>query len=559
MNGNSMNQAKKTKYIVSKEENKLFIDAVNSYKETHDEKVYKDLLTKLQHINKAYWTLTKMNKRIKLILEKKETPEDPEKKKKHPPIHFEGAIFSFNNASGNTEYYLCTSKSCKGRLKVVHGEKDTEKLTQSHSEDCTFFKEKQVSDEVPQTVAASTNQLYLKAEEYAISTRRGPKAIQAFLNEEKNKYECLKSIHIAENEGLKIYNSIHITHKFETKLPPEYSKIEGEQFVQTKITDPEKMFIIMFTSQMARAALEMKKFHIDSTYKIVPKEFKIGEDNGQLLNILGYLPRTGKYYPVAHILMTGKEEEDYIRAFQLLMCHNNFRHFSIQTVTVDFELALINAIRTVFLNADIYGCYFHYLRNLKKNVAKTEDTSQLYKILKILPFIPTIYQKFYVEVIAEFGGPNEKNICLYWMNFWGKKNILPLIDLSIRGIGDNNTNNPAETFHSVTSPGPQDTVTFTFMINKLYNADKKLLNEYENGRLKDACSNAVPKKKSIVEVNYLAQKFISKFVTLKDAIIWYRKKTKNNKFTLKDFVNAEIRDDIVNEQKEKPLVQKTLI
>jgi len=39
-----------------------------------------------------------------------------------------------------------------------------------------------------------------------------------------------------------------------------------------------------------------------------------------------------------------------------------------ETVVVDFEAALFNAVETVFPGVVLRGCYFHYMAAIKKNL-----------------------------------------------------------------------------------------------------------------------------------------------------------------------------------------------
>ena len=52
------------------------------------------------------------------------------------------------------------------------------------------------------------------------------------------------------------------------------------------------------------------------------------------------------------------------------MTKYNSIEIKLETITVDFETALINALREIFKNIKIIGCYFHYMQALDRNARK---------------------------------------------------------------------------------------------------------------------------------------------------------------------------------------------
>ena len=68
---------------------------------------------------------------------------------------------------------------------------------------------------------------------------------------------------------------------------------------------------------------------------------------------------------------------------------------SLESYTLDFEIALQNAFSTLLLNRRCVGCYYHYCRNLREKAReykllvkeKNEYTKFMLKEIYVLPFV----------------------------------------------------------------------------------------------------------------------------------------------------------------------------
>ena len=78
----------------------------------------------------------------------------------------------------------------------------------------------------------------------------------------------------------------------------------------------------------------------------------------QCLIIMAFDNTTGVYVPILYILMTTKTEEHYLHAIHCLMVVSDYK-LKPNSITCDFERALMSAFRTKFPNADMFGCLFH--------------------------------------------------------------------------------------------------------------------------------------------------------------------------------------------------------
>lgn len=73
------------------------------------------------------------------------------------------------------------------------------------------------------------------------------------------------------------------------------------------------------------------------------------------------------YLPVYYGTVTGKTESCY-RAFLLAMKTDLKGKFNPSTIGVDYESAVINAVKEVFPNAKLIGCTFHYKQAIRRKM-----------------------------------------------------------------------------------------------------------------------------------------------------------------------------------------------
>jgi hypothetical protein len=126
---------------------------------------------------------------------------------------------------------------------------------------------------------------------------------------------------------------------------------------------------------------------LDGTFSITPSLFE------QLYTI--HAIKHNKNIPLVYVLLTRKTENLYTRVFNSLFDLNE--NLNPDSVMLDFELAAINAISSVFPNAVIKGCYFHFRKAIYRHIQGTpadvlykndDDARTLLKSLMALAFVP---------------------------------------------------------------------------------------------------------------------------------------------------------------------------
>ena len=117
--------------------------------------------------------------------------------------------------------------------------------------------------------------------------------------------------------------------------------------------------IILGTTENIEYLKNSEHWFCDGTFGISPESFYQVYTIHCMLN--------GRVYPCIYALLSNKRQSLYQELFQLLgefMGRGN----SPTTITMDFELAAINAARSVFPDALLHGCYFHFRQSLYRKI-----------------------------------------------------------------------------------------------------------------------------------------------------------------------------------------------
>jgi hypothetical protein len=155
--------------------------------------------------------------------------------------------------------------------------------------------------------------------------------------------------------------------------------------------------MILLTSQRQVALLDLHKpsqIFIDGYHKI-PSSYK------QLVTIMAYFPSLKQAIPIFHCLTNKKTCQIYQQMFLTFeaimkeLLNKRDATLNCPIITLDFEMALLEAIKWNWPKSKLQGCFFHFikcqiykLRELgfsKKEYRK--DTYRLVTLLSALPFV----------------------------------------------------------------------------------------------------------------------------------------------------------------------------
>lgn len=140
---------------------------------------------------------------------------------------------------------------------------------------------------------------------------------------------------------------------------------------------------------------------------------------------LGSDENTTNICPVIYGLLPNKTEQTYVRFFQLIKDTLDLKMGSFKC---DYEIAIIKAIKTVFHDVPVNGCYFHFQKAVKQKAKdlKLYDSREGRNITRMtmnLPLLPGSYiRSCWISIIEDHSETKElKDFKKYFERQWLSK------------------------------------------------------------------------------------------------------------------------------------------
>ena len=248
--------------------------------------------------------------------------------------------------------------NCKGRA-VIRADVDLMSIKNEHCDDCSD------SAEIFEIIDLKSN-LKRKAEKTSTSLRQ-------LFNDGVENSSVADQINYPQ-----LMDSMNKRRRLMTPVLP-YTPMEASQIVVSdrerfgkhfrsvvdgpnhSDIDPE-MSLIFVSDRMGSLMDEgrINFLQLDATFAIVPQIFY------QHLTIMGEMK--DHLFPLVHILMTKKEQSLYEATFHEIV--RLFPNLAPSHFIMDFERALENSVKKVFLNVRISGCRFHLSQAIYRKVTK---------------------------------------------------------------------------------------------------------------------------------------------------------------------------------------------
>ena len=173
-------------------------------------------------------------------------------------------------------------------------------------------------------------------------------------------------------------------------IPPEYHQTtSGKQFLLFDSGHGEDWIIIFATDENIQFHAESPFWFINGAFKTAPELFF------QLYTI--HSCTTNRVLPCIYALLPNKQQATYTIFFKIL---KQLQHtLASKNLTVDFEIAVLNAIDTSFSGTNKKGCFFHFSQaifqkiqslGLQNRYKEEEHFAHKVHMLAALAFVPLL-------------------------------------------------------------------------------------------------------------------------------------------------------------------------
>ncbi|KAK0407687.1 hypothetical protein QR680_003532 [Steinernema hermaphroditum] len=250
------------------------------------------------------------------------------------------------------------------------------------------------------------------------------------------------------------------------KIPEELLKTRtqpAEKFLiaDTGAQDPNRIMVFGSPSDHARL-FGCAHWSLDGTFTIAPEAFY------QVWVLHGKVGST--VLPLVYCFLPDKTENSYKRALQLLLDFDREQSRRPQSIMIDFEMAEVTAIRAMFPNTHIHGCYFHFSQSVWRNIQAhgmgtryANDVAYNVHLRKFsaLAFcdardVPVRYEQLASQLLDNFGASTaHEDFLEYFENTWvGRTRRTPQYEVSmwnckaVTELELPRTNNSVESWHN---------------------------------------------------------------------------------------------------------------
>ena len=253
---------------------------------------------------------------------------------------------------------------------------------------------------------------------------------------------------------------------------------EGHNFLKADIRRKSQRHLLFATDDSLSLLSKAKTWYMDGTFKVVHKPFV------QLFSVHAFVQdensHSSKQVPLVFCLMSKRRFKDYKSIFKELLnlLDTNSLPCRVETIVCDFEKATWQAVRDLFPNVRLLGCFFHWsqavLRKLKAIGLQTDysndsDIHNFCRKLFALPFLPAVkIPKMFAKLFSKANSVQLNELCCYLKTNWIDSRTWPPECWSVyrRVI---RTNNDVEGWHfRLNARARKNSLPFYVLVRLLY-------------------------------------------------------------------------------------------
>ena len=303
---------------------------------------------------------------------------------------------------GDSTTWSCTSRKCFASAKTTDNRLIVMKKQHSHparSDD--FFKSQQIRTGVKRRISLDPSEPPQKAFDIATKSM----CDEALEGQDMRPYlACAKRK--KKSKRPKLPKSKEEVEESLTRIIDKELTVEGGQLVQEI-----RGGVVMLGSRLSFDQLTENASHIfgDGTFRFAPKFYK------QMFTI--HIVKGHIFVPVVYFLLQNKQQRTYRTMFRML--RDKCPDFVPGIAHFDFEVAIQNAFREVFPDAEVRGCRFHLaqawyrkLASLGLQVTYMIGKSKAAVWLKVCFGLPCLPQAQVLEFFDEHNKSKPQNAAL---------------------------------------------------------------------------------------------------------------------------------------------------
>lgn len=182
------------------------------------------------------------------------------------------------------------------------------------------------------------------------------------------KFNSVKTGLYAERNKVVGAKKLRFARALDVTVPKKYEKMLLCDYIDE---NKDLRLIIFCNDNMKTEIKNISHFFADGTFKSCPKGFH------QLYTIHGYDDKTHIITPIFYALLPNKKTVTYKLLLKLIK--KQISDFQPAKITLDFEVAAINAFQQTFPEIIFKGCYYHFNRCLWKKAKSLKITTRVLK------------------------------------------------------------------------------------------------------------------------------------------------------------------------------------
>lgn len=264
-------------------------------------------------------------------------------------------MYNFHRATKLGNVWRCTKRSCSATIKIVENTSDIKILHESAHKCQPNLINTEIVTLKNRAMEAAANSCAPMPQIYEETFKAAKDAGYELLNKIPKFSNISRSLYNARNHELNVPKTHFL--RCEDVIIPERYAVNFLLFDE----DPENRIIAFCTETVREIIPNLQTFFMDGTFSSCCTPFY------QLYCIHGDVNSDENFsniVPLIYVLMPNKQERSYEQLFTSLI--QKLPNWKPITMIVDFETAVINAIKKTFPDVILIGCNFHFKQALAK-------------------------------------------------------------------------------------------------------------------------------------------------------------------------------------------------